>query len=244
MSPSTAVRGARPATRPVPRPTGRSVGPRLRIVSAPAGARSRAGLVVGCLTLLAVGLLGLLLLNVSLEKGAFVRRQQQTGLEQLIEQRDALAEELAALEAPQSLAGRAAALGMVEAPNAAFLRTSDGRVLGVPSQGVAESARPVKIPPAPAADPGSGGGQAESQSLAKGRTEGDDRGEGEGTDEGHRDRHGRGDDHGGAGTSAGQGSGATVAGGVGEVTTKAGTPSGAPARKAAGTPATAAAGTP
>jgi hypothetical protein len=99
------------------------------------GARSRAGLVVGCLSLLAVGLVGLLMLNMSLENGAFVRRYQQTRLEQLVEQQEALTEELAALEAPQSLAGRAVALGMVAAPNVAFVR-SDGRVLGVPSPGV------------------------------------------------------------------------------------------------------------
>jgi hypothetical protein len=84
---------------------------------------------------------GLLLLNVSLEQGAFVRQRQQAELERLIEQRDALAEDLAVLEAPQSLAVRATALGMVESPSEAFVRTGDGRVLGVPSP-----AAPVRQP--------------------------------------------------------------------------------------------------
>jgi hypothetical protein len=136
MSQSTAV-ATRPAVRPAARPA-----PRLRVVGAPAHARSRAGLVVASLALLAVGLVGLLLLNVSLEKGAFVRRTQLAQLEQLSDQREGLREQIAALEAPQSLASRAAALGMVEAPNAAFL-AKDGRILGVPSPGVANRAATV-----------------------------------------------------------------------------------------------------
>lgn len=176
MSQSTAVRvarpAARPASRPVPRQTGRAAAPRLRVVAAPVHARSRAGLVVGCLALLAVGLVGLLLLNVSLEKGAFVRRQQQAKLDQLLEQRQALLEELAQREAPQSLARRAMALGMVEAPNAAFVRTSDGRVLGVPSPGVAARAPSVTVRQAPAAGRGTTAGPAASPSPTKGTTAG------------------------------------------------------------------------
>jgi hypothetical protein len=141
-------------------------------VAAPAQARSRAPLVVGCLALLAVGLVGLLLLNVSLEKGAFVRRQQQTKIDQLVEQRQALQEDLAALEAPQSLARRANDLGMVEAPNAAFVRTSDGRVLGVPSPGVAAQAPSVTVRPVPAAGRGSTAGPAASPSPTKGTAAG------------------------------------------------------------------------
>ncbi|HEY6793256.1 MAG TPA: hypothetical protein VI248_01085 [Kineosporiaceae bacterium] len=151
MSQSTAV-VTRPAVRPAPRPSTRPTAraPRLRVVSAPAHARSRAGLVVASLVLLAVGLVGLLLLNVSLEKGAFVRRTQLAQIEQLTEQAQTLQEQIAAQEAPQALASRAASLGMVEAPNAAFL-TTDGRILGVPSPGVAN--RPAIVTPrGPSAD--------------------------------------------------------------------------------------------
>jgi len=138
MSQSTAVRPvARAVPRPATRPGARPTAPRLRVVSAPVHARSRAGLVAASLAVLAVGLMGLLLLNVSLDKGAFVNRTQQARIEQLTERRQALQEELAAREAPQSLAAKAQALGMVEAPNVAFVRASDGRILGVPSPGVA-----------------------------------------------------------------------------------------------------------
>jgi cell division protein FtsB len=134
---ATRPAAVRPAARLAQRPVGRAATSRLRVVASPVPARSRAGLVVGCLSLLGTGLVALLLLNVNLEKGAFVRRQQQARLEQLLEQRQALQEQLEALEAPQSLAARAAELGMVQAPNAAFIRTSDGRIIGVPTPGVA-----------------------------------------------------------------------------------------------------------
>jgi hypothetical protein len=164
MSQSTAVRSARPAPRPG--------APRLRAVAAPVGARSRAGLVMGCLSLLSVGLVGLLLLNMSLEKGAFVRRRQQAELERLLEAKQALTEELAALSAPQSLAVRAAQLGMVPAPNAAFVRMSDGRRFGVPSPAVAAQAPSVTIRQDPASGRGISAGPAASPSPTVGTTAG------------------------------------------------------------------------
>lgn len=167
MSQSNAVRVARTASRPTPRPTGRGASTRLRVVGAPVSARSRAGLTVGCLALLAVGLVGLLLLNVSLERGAFIRKQQQAQIEQLQDQRQALVEELAALEAPRALARAAIALGMVEAPNAAFVRTSDGRILGVPSPGVASTSPKVTASGAPASGRGTSAGPAASLTSVK-----------------------------------------------------------------------------
>lgn len=154
MSQATAVRSApRPATRPAARA---AAPPRLRVVGAPAQARSRAGLVLGCLLLLGLGLVGLLLLNVSLERGAYTLHAQQAQVNRLQEQEQALQEVLASLEAPQNLAVQAGKLGMVPNPNAAFIRPSDGKVLGVPTRAVA--------PPTPSvtgtatASPGGGAG--------------------------------------------------------------------------------------
>lgn len=246
MSQSTAVRFARPATRPVQRSSARPSGPRLRAVSAPVGARSRAGLVVGCLSLLAVGLVGLLMLNLNLEAGAFKRQRQQIELEKLVEQREALTEELAALEAPQELAVRAAQLGMVQAPNAAFVRTSDGRVFGVPSPGVASRALTVTDRQAPAAGRGTSAGPAASPSQTKGTTAGTAQAPTKVTSGGSA----------GAttttvpGTPAGQRTGATASSPAGRVTTagksskKAGTSVSAPARKVATKPAATATRTP
>jgi len=146
VSQATAVRTAgrpvgRPATRPAPAPA------RLRVVSAPPQTRSRAGLVFACIALLAAGLVGLLLLNVSLERGSYVLQDQQAKATLLQDEAQSLREQLASLEAPQNLATRATQLGMVPNPNAAFLRASDGRVLGVPKRAVATKAPTVT--PAP-----------------------------------------------------------------------------------------------
>lgn len=151
MSQSTAVRmptrHARPAARPVPAP------PRLRVVAAPAHTRSRAGAVVACATLLVAGLVTLLLVQMSLERGAYALQRTQSQARVLGEQRQALQEELARLQAPQNLAAQASKYGMVPAPNPAFLRASDGKVLGVPAAGVAKPSPTVKKPAAAAPGP-------------------------------------------------------------------------------------------
>jgi uncharacterized membrane protein len=95
---------------------------------------------VACLAVLVVGLVGLLLLNVNLERGAYLLREQQSRSDQLREQRQALREQLQQLAAPQRLAARATELGMVPAPNAAF-QTTSGKRLGV--------ATPAEKPPSP-----------------------------------------------------------------------------------------------
>ncbi len=141
MSQSTAVRAPRPAARPISAPRqapARPVTPRLRVVAAPADARSRAGLVVACLSLLVLGLICLLVLNVGLERGAYELRDQRAQTAQLIEQKQALEETINAAQGPAALAAKAQALGMVPARNATFLRRSDGAILGVPVPAVAD----------------------------------------------------------------------------------------------------------
>ena len=142
MSQSTAVRmptrHARPAARPVPAP------PRLRVVAAPEHARSRAGVVVASVGLLVAGLVTVLLVQMSLERGAYALQREQSQSRVLAEQQQALQEQLERLQAPQNLAKKAAQYGMVPAPNPAFLRASDGKVLGVPAPGVAAPSPTVK----------------------------------------------------------------------------------------------------
>jgi hypothetical protein len=113
----------------------------LRLVTAPVHARARSRAVLGSVGLLVVGLIGLLLVNVSLERGAYQLKSSDQEIARLQEQRQELQEELAALQAPQNLAGAAEELGMVRNPNAAFVRSTDGQVLGVP--------QPAATPPAP-----------------------------------------------------------------------------------------------
>jgi hypothetical protein len=152
MSQATAVRtSARHATRPVPKPVPQP--PRLRVVSAPAAARSRAGAVVGCALLLVAGLVSLLLVQTDLTRGAYTLQETQKQARVLAEQEQSLREELEKLQAPQNLAAAAGRLGMVPAPNPAFLRASDGKVLGVPAPGVAIPSPTVKkVAAKPSAD--------------------------------------------------------------------------------------------
>ena len=133
MSQSTAARPVARAPRPGPRvPATRPAGPRLRVVTAPRQTRSRAGLVAACAGLLVLGLVGLLLLNVSLERGTYDLRDQASRAEQLREQKQRLQVENREQASPATLYGHARGLGMVDGPSSpVFLK---GRTtLGVPT---------------------------------------------------------------------------------------------------------------
>lgn len=98
-------------------------------------------------SLLAGGLAGLLVLHTALAEDSFrlhdlkVRSAALTDREQAIEQR------VAAAAAPKRLAARARALGMVRSTNPAFIRLSDGKVLGRPKPGVAPPPPPAPSEP-------------------------------------------------------------------------------------------------
>lgn len=132
MSQSTAT--ARVLTRPVVRPTSkpRPPQPRLRVV-APRTRQPTTWLALLCVVLLGAGLLGLLLLNISVGKGAYALTELQQEQLQLAEQRQSLAQQVEDVSAPQHLAISAHKLGMVPAPNTAFVRLPDGTVHGTPA---------------------------------------------------------------------------------------------------------------
>lgn len=95
------------------------------------------------LCLLGGGLLGLLLLNTVIAEDSFrVQALQQRGAALQLRQQE-LQRDLDAFEAPGALAARARAMGMVPAGSPAFIRLSDGTVLGVPKP--ATSPQPVRI---------------------------------------------------------------------------------------------------
>jgi len=68
----------------------------------------------------------------------------------LTDREQALEQEVALEASPRRLAARAEAMGMVRSENPAFIRLSDGRVLGRPKAGVAPPP-----PPAPKPSPSS-----------------------------------------------------------------------------------------
>jgi hypothetical protein len=120
----------------IPRTTGRRPVPvpSLRVVPGTRGARAGSGsaaFAVACIVLLAAGLMSLLLINISMSRASYALHDLQATSGELADTQDALTQQLSGLESPPHLAKRAVAMGMVPAPNAAFLRLSDGKVVGV-----------------------------------------------------------------------------------------------------------------
>lgn len=132
----------RPATGRTPaRAPARPPRPNLRVVQAPAAERGRTAVVVLALLLLGVGLLTLLLINTALAQGSFRLHDLQATSSQLADEQQALQEAIDTAAAPQELAQQARRLGMVPSESTAFVRLSDGTVLGV--------AEPAKAPERP-----------------------------------------------------------------------------------------------
>jgi hypothetical protein len=137
---------------------GRGATPRLpRLVLLPSSRRrSRVPFALAIVLLIGSGLIGLLLLNTVLAQDAFVLYQFQQQNAALTDQEQQLRQSVAAADAPNSLASRAAALGMVPGGDPLFLRLPDGAVLGDPkaAQGVLSSptAR-ASIAPTPSPSP-------------------------------------------------------------------------------------------
>jgi hypothetical protein len=143
---SSASKATRPTGQPRPKP------PRARLLLVPAVSSEapRAPFVVLVACLLVAGLGGLLFLHTALAEDSFKLHDLQVRASVLQDQQQAL-EQLLALEAsPRRLSDRAQALGMVRSENPAFIRLSDGRILGKPKAGVAPPP-----PPAPTTSPSS-----------------------------------------------------------------------------------------
>ena len=122
---STARVGARALNRPTTQT------PRLRVVTGAPVRRGGAAFGIVCASLLAIGLIGLLLLNTSLAQGSFTLHDLRTTSDQLTDTQGALNQSLDASRSPANLARKATSMGMVPAQSAAFLRLSDGKVIGV-----------------------------------------------------------------------------------------------------------------
>ncbi|MFC9692579.1 hypothetical protein ACFTSF_28780 [Kribbella sp. NPDC056951] len=133
-----------PATPPAKRSE-----PKLRVVYGAPFRPPRMPFVIFVVSLLAAGLIGLLLLNTELQRGTFgiTKLNDQAG--QLRDQQEQLEKQVRTLESPQNLADRALKMGMVPNPNPVFLRLSDGQVLGVPKEGKAGTGKAMFGPGTP-----------------------------------------------------------------------------------------------
>lgn len=126
----SAVRAVRtPSALDLPSPVPARV--RLRLVAPLAPERvGRGAFTMLAVGVLALGLLAILVVNTTVAQGGFALVELRTEQAKLAEQRQALEASIALAAAPASLEASAIALGMVRMKSPAFLRVSDGKVLG------------------------------------------------------------------------------------------------------------------
>lgn len=124
---------------------------RLTVVPSRVQKAPRAPFVILVVLLLAGGVAGLLAFNTSMQQASFEATALETRAEALAAEQQSLSMELEHLRDPQRLATAARALGMVPPTNPAFVRLSDGRILGEPMAATAMNA--MRINPLPAVKP-------------------------------------------------------------------------------------------
>jgi hypothetical protein len=158
---------ARPDPRLAGARTPTEIRPRgLRLVQPVRRPAPKAPFVVLLGALLTTGLAGLLYLHTALAEDSFRLHDLATRSAVLADQEQALEQEVAEAASPSRLAERAEALGMVRSENPAFIRLSDGAVLGKPKPGVAPPPPPAPTPSAsPSTSASTGSGDAEQQGV-------------------------------------------------------------------------------
>ncbi len=119
------------ALRPVAAPSR----PGLTVVPKAAARTPRMPFVLLVVIILGVGLVGLLVLNTSLERGAYTSGALQVQAARLDARQQALEKSVAADQQPLRLAKRAERLGMVQNTSLAFIQLHSGKVVGATSNG-------------------------------------------------------------------------------------------------------------
>ena len=125
MSTSTNQGGARAFLPRLPLPR-----PQLTVVPKTSPRPARLPFAVLVIAVLSAGLVGLLLLNTSMERGAYQVTALRAQTAALSAQQQRLEQQVAALQNPQQVAERALNLGMVVNANPAFLSLATGKILG------------------------------------------------------------------------------------------------------------------
>ncbi|RLV48956.1 cell division protein FtsL [Nocardioides mangrovicus] len=111
----------------------------------------RAPFVALVVLLLGGGVAGLLAFNTSMQQASFHATALENRADALTAKKQALSMQLAAKRDPQALAARAKALGMVVPTDPAFIRLTDGTILGQPTAATPDDS--MRINPAPAVKP-------------------------------------------------------------------------------------------
>jgi hypothetical protein len=121
-------------------------GGRLTVVPRSARNTPKVPFVALVLLVLGSGLVGLLVLNTSLQQGAFYEASLQDKQNALATKQEDLRLKIAALRDPQRLADQARSLGMVPNLNPAFIHLSNGSVLGDPQPAMAGTYPQLTVP--------------------------------------------------------------------------------------------------
>jgi hypothetical protein len=121
--------------------------PRLTIVPRVASRAPRIPFVMLVVMLLALGLVGLLVLNTSMERGTYTAGALRSEAAALSQREQALQLRVEALGVPQRVSRRAERLGMVRNDNPAFLVLGSGKVIGVPTPGKAGDTVDIALNP-------------------------------------------------------------------------------------------------
>jgi hypothetical protein len=154
---STAARVAGEASRARGLPRRGQLAP-LRVVPAAIRRTGNGGFAVLCMALLAVGLVSLLMMITALASGIYQLKDLRAESGTLTDQQEQLTQVVDDLRSPRNLADRAQQMGMVPAKSMAFVRLSDGTVIGEAQPAAAEqrlnvvttAVPPPAPPPAPA----------------------------------------------------------------------------------------------
>ncbi len=101
------------------------------------------------LAMLAAGVVGLLMFNTNMQQASFKATALQDRVNELTARQQSLSLELDQLRDPQQLAVSAKKLGMVAPAKPAFVRLSDGRILGTPTPATPDDAVRINSLPAP-----------------------------------------------------------------------------------------------
>ena len=104
----------------------------LRLVRPVRSRARKAPFVVVIMTILSIGLVGLIIMSTVLQAQSFEAQKLNRQVAELETQQQLLSREVDKLQSPANVARRAIAYGMVPNTNPAFLRLSDGKVLGKP----------------------------------------------------------------------------------------------------------------
>lgn len=112
----------------------------LRLVRPVRSRARKAPFVVVVLTVLAIGLVGLIVMSTVLQSQSFESARLDRKAAALQTEKQAITRDVDRLQSPANVARRAIALGMVPTKNPAFLRLSDETIVGKPEPAVAGNA--------------------------------------------------------------------------------------------------------